>query len=116
MRVCATKGCPKLTRATRCEGCEAAYQKHRSKVYDAGRPAPAQRGYGERHREWRGKILARDPFCKWPGCIEPSTVADHITPIREGGLRFKMENGQGMCERHHNAKRQQESLRARGHG
>jgi 5-methylcytosine-specific restriction endonuclease McrA len=34
----------------------------------------------------------------------PSTVADHVTPVRQGGA-WTMENGQGACERCHNWKR-----------
>jgi len=69
-----------------------------------GRPSPAARGYGARHRLWRAAVLERDPICKHPGCKQRSTNADHIIPIRQGGARFDVANGQGLCGRHHSAK------------
>lgn len=117
MRVCAEPGCPAVIpkSQTRCTKCEEEYQRARGARYDANRPSPAARGYDERHREWRKRILERDPLCRC-GCGERSTVADHIIPIREGGSRFSMKNGQGMAESCHNRKRAQESLRARTRG
>lgn len=51
-------------------------------------------------------ILNRDPYCmirvKCNGA--PSMVADHITPVRQGG-EWTMENGQGCCDACHNHKR-----------
>lgn len=108
MKVCIERGCPKLTRGTRCERHEAEFQLRKASEYDAQRPSPAARGYDERHREWRAKVLKRDPICVC-GCGEPSTVADHIIPIRDGGARFDLKNGQGMAESCHNAKRGRES-------
>ncbi len=67
----------------------------------------AERGYGGHHRKWRAMILQRDPLCMWPGCHEPATVADHIVPLRQGG-GWDLENGQGLCRRHHNVKTRQE--------
>lgn len=112
MRVCATKGCPRLTRGTRCEQCRAEYEKKRAERFDAQRGSPTERGYGQKHREWRERVLRRDPWCKRCG-LRPSTVADHIVPKSEGGAPFDLRNGQGMCEECHNAKRGEESGRAR---
>jgi 5-methylcytosine-specific restriction protein A len=114
MRVCAEPGCPQLVPPgpTRCPKCQAELDRKRYARQDAERPSAAARGYDERHREWRAKILKRDPVCVKCKAV-PSKVADHIKPIREGGKRFQMSNGQGMCERCHNQKRQEESMRAR---
>lgn len=114
LKVCAESGCPTLVERgqTRCPRCEAVHLEKKGRAYDAGRPAPAERGYDERHRAWREKILKRDPVCKT--CrVNPSRVADHIVPIGEGGSRFSMSNGQGQCNTCHNVKRQEESVRAR---
>lgn len=53
-------------------------------------------------------VLRRDPICTVPGCIEPSTDADHIIPKSEGG-DDSMENLQGMCHRHHSRKTRREN-------
>lgn len=71
-----------------------------------------QRGYDARHEKWRKLILHRDPLCRisafilarFPDCkaakrcggMSPSTIADHIIPLRAGG-DFAMSNGQGGC-------------------
>jgi 5-methylcytosine-specific restriction protein A len=68
------------------------------------RASAARRGYGFAHQRWRAAILARDPFCVVPGCGKPSTDADHITPIRQGGNPFDLANGQGLCREHHSQK------------
>jgi 5-methylcytosine-specific restriction endonuclease McrA len=55
-------------------------------------------------------VLARDPVCRACGKA-PSTVADHIQRIREGGARFDLANGQGLCSVCHDAKRGREAPR-----
>jgi 5-methylcytosine-specific restriction protein A len=71
----------------------------------------AARGYGEAHRKWRTLVLRRDPFCtlRYYGCTRLSTVADHIVRISEGGLRFDLANGQGVCQHCHAIKSAKES-------
>lgn len=115
LRICLEPGCPRVARREgRCPECYEAHARRSFERMDADRPSAAERGYDHRHREWRDAILARDPICRWPeGCPELSTVADHRVPISEGGSRFRMENGQGLCDYHHNVKRQQESTRAK---
>jgi 5-methylcytosine-specific restriction endonuclease McrA len=56
-------------------------------------------------------VLARDPLCVDPfgdhaaaGEVVASTDADHIVRIREGGPRFDLANGQGLCGRCHKRK------------
>ena len=60
-------------------------------------------------REWRDRLrprqLSREPFCQWPGCTLPATVADHIEPIRQGGAKRDPKNLQSLCDDHHNVKR-----------
>lgn len=107
-RVCSVSGCPLLVQ----RGPMCAQHKQDK---DRARGTSSERGYDARHREWRERILARDPWCAC-GCGQRSTVADHITPIRQGGARFDMRNGQGMAETCHNRKRQRESEEARGRG
>jgi 5-methylcytosine-specific restriction enzyme A len=64
------------------------------------------RGY-DKHEKSRRAVLARDPVCRM--CrIRPSTVADHIVPIRRGGARFDLDNGQGTCEWCHNRLKQRQ--------
>jgi 5-methylcytosine-specific restriction endonuclease McrA len=67
------------------------------------------------HRRWRAAVLARDPLCKV--CIEESgeanadlsTQADHVMPIARGGAVFDLDNGQGLCARHHSIKTRREN-------
>lgn len=105
-RPCGEPGCPTLVyEGPRCSIHESQHERARG--------TSTQRGYDVRHREWRDQILKRDPQCKATGCAARSTVADHIVPIRQGGARFDLRNGQGMCETCHNRKRQLESMDAR---
>lgn len=41
-----------------------------------------------RYRIYRDAYLASNPLCESPSCTRPSMVADHITPIGEGGDMF----------------------------
>lgn len=59
----------------------------------------------------RVRIVKRDPICKICG-IEPSTIADHIIPVAEGGPDT-LDNGQGVCSRCHDAKTREEQARGR---
>lgn len=71
------------------------------------RGSSSERGYGVQHRRWRERVLQRDPLCvtcKALGLTTLATVADHVVPVRQGGNRFALENGQGLCHAHHNAK------------
>ncbi|MCK4624021.1 MAG: HNH endonuclease [Phycisphaerae bacterium] len=48
-------------------------------------------------------VLARDPICRI--CKrKPTTEADHIVPIREGGARYDLANLQGLCKPCHSRK------------
>ncbi|WP_408629878.1 HNH endonuclease [Amycolatopsis aidingensis] len=59
----------------------------------------------------RARILQRDPTCQTCG-LRPSVIADHITPVAEGGSDDE-SNGQGLCRPCHDTKTQAE--RQRGH-
>ena len=61
-----------------------------------------------RTRAWtalRAACLRRDPWCRTPGCRERSTVADHIIERAKGGLDM-LSNLRGLCQHHHNQRRQ----------
>ena len=102
-RPCLHPGCPALvTDASRCPRHAAEREQH----YEQQRGSSAARGYGAAHRTWRTVILARDPVCRL--CHRaPSTVADHIMPLRLGGT-WALSNGQGVCAHCHAVKRGQE--------
>ena len=91
-------------------------EKHRTGTIDTRGSAHA-RGYGKAHQRWRRLVLAADPVCHWPLedgllCLEPATIADHIIPRSAAPeLRYQLENGQGLCQRHHNAKTAEEKSR-----
>ena len=60
-----------------------------------------------RSRKWRShrnKFIEQNPICtqcEQEGVAEPAKVADHITPIKDGGERWSFGNLQGLCLRHH---------------
>lgn len=105
---CIERGCPNLTRGTRCEK----HEVQRERELDTRRPSATDRGYDDRHREWREQVLDRDKVCRMCG-VQPSTVADHITPIRDGGARFDLKNGQGLCTSCHAGPKQSSDRRRR---
>jgi 5-methylcytosine-specific restriction protein A len=75
------------------------------------RGSAAQQGYGARHRQWAAMVLRRSPLCAI--CTTaPAHHADHIVPIKAGGARFELSNGQGLCTACHSRK----SLRERRYG
>lgn len=109
-RPCWRKGCGEYQPCPK----HAKHQRPRAQVYDDRRGSAHSRGYDASHRAWRERILARDPLCK--GCdIEPSTVADHIKPVVDGG-QWTEENGQGLCRRCHAKKtaKERDARRTRG--
>lgn len=104
-RPCPGTGCRAIIPrgVARCGACASA----KGRRLAAARPTVAARGYGAEHRRWRAFVLARDRYCVRclaAGLIVPAVIADHIVPIRQGGARFDLSNGQGLCVRHGNAK------------
>jgi 5-methylcytosine-specific restriction protein A len=65
------------------------------------------RGYDRRHRHWRTMVLNQDQhlcrLCRQTGLLTLATVADHITPLAQGG-DWSLENGQALCASCHGAK------------
>jgi 5-methylcytosine-specific restriction enzyme A len=54
-------------------------------------------------RKLRTQLLREYPICN--NCKRlPSTVADHITPVRLGGDFWDLNNLQGLCASCHNSK------------
>lgn len=65
-------------------------------------------------RKLRHLQLHRFPLCaecERKGVATPGKVADHITPINEGGEPLSLENLQTLCDRCHNQKSARESRR-----
>jgi 5-methylcytosine-specific restriction endonuclease McrA len=52
----------------------------------------------------RAQTLSEEPQCRAPGCGRPSTQADHIVPLRDGGAPLERGNVQALCLQHHSAK------------
>lgn len=102
--ICSTPGCGGVASSGRgkCAHCAgAAGAKDREE-----RGSAHERGYDRTHAKWRTLILSRDPLCvRCLGRSEvtPSTIADHIVPVRNGG-ESTLENGQGLCVPCHNVK------------
>ena len=46
-------------------------------------------------------------------CGRYANILDHITPINNGGARVDINNVQGLCHRHHNAKHNREKANAK---
>lgn len=112
------------------------------KDYDQARGSAASRGYGRRHENWRKLVLHRHPICaiaRICGGRAPSTIADHVIPLRsrwldltaeqkarvmgfyragfaaldpEEALRnylWSLENGQGSCKPCHEWKTREDA-------
>jgi 5-methylcytosine-specific restriction protein A len=104
---CAQPGCPALIAIGR-------YCLPHERDADHVRGSRHERGYGTDHERWRRDVLALHPYCndpyeRHPTEMVPSTVADHIKPVRLGG-EWTIENGQGLCNSCHAVKRQRERL------
>jgi 5-methylcytosine-specific restriction protein A len=104
MKPCRTNGCPGLTRGRFCDSHQ--LQENSRLAAQDERPGAGARGYDGRHRDWRARILRRDPLCRICRAA-PATTADHIIPLRRGG-RFTLENGQGVCAECHGRKTAQQ--------
>lgn len=75
------------------------------------RASASQRGYGAEHRRIRKQVLAEEPLCREclkEGRAVPTEIADHITPLSQGGQTVR-SNYQGLCRAHHDAKTARES-------
>jgi 5-methylcytosine-specific restriction enzyme A len=75
----------------------------------AGRPTPAQRGYGWAWSELSKRVRAEEPLCFWckrdiaagrmNGPAMRSAVADHVIPLSQGGTSDR-SNLVGACFSH----------------
>jgi len=81
-----------------------------------GRKNPNSDFYNsQKWRRNRGRYIKKNPLCvvcQAEGKINAGHVVDHITPINEGGEKYKWFNLQTMCHSHHNQKSGRESQRA----
>ncbi|HUD90051.1 HNH endonuclease signature motif containing protein [Sphingobium sp.] len=62
----------------------------------------------------RAIVLQEEPLCRpchARGRVTPSTIADHITPLSEGGTGER-DNYQGICKPCHDDKTAEEAARA----
>jgi 5-methylcytosine-specific restriction enzyme A len=133
MRACSGRpGCPALVTAGACEDCKRA----RQTAYDDRRGTAASRGYTAQwaaYSRWaRSTVLlycgdrmpgapeTDDSVCKREGRVTQLAhgggVVDHIEPVQgKDDPRFwDRTNHQGLCNECHNAKRQRESMVAKG--
>lgn len=67
----------------------------------ARKQTTTERGYGWKHQQMRDRVLREEPLCRMclalnPPIYTPSKIADHITPLAEGGSSDR-ENYQGLC-------------------
>lgn len=79
------------------------------------RASRQERGYGRAHELMRECILREEPLCRQclsEGRVTPTEVADHITPMGEGGSSER-DNYQGLCTPCSKAKTAREAARAR---
>lgn len=73
------------------------------KTWDHGeRESRHRRGYGRQHVRLRAQLLRQEPLCrlclaKKPPRCTPATIADHITPIAQGGAVHDINNLQPVC-------------------
>lgn len=107
-RLCNKPNCPRLKRPGR------SYCKEHEREWAAEdrkrRGSAAKQGYGRQHQRLRLLVLHRDPICKMCG-VRPSTVLDHIVPVKEHGPRWDVTNLQGVCVNCHNQKSGREGMR-----
>ena len=51
--------------------------------------------------EWRRLVLEKYTTCAWPGCSNYASDAHHIVRRDSLELRQVVENGIGLCRKHH---------------
>lgn len=99
---CAQPGCPTLTSSSHCPAHQPAAWQHDQTAH--------QRGYGQRWRKLRARILRHEPNCRH--CGRPATEVDHITPKHLGGTD-NPANCQPLCKKCHQVKTADEAAAAR---
>ena len=86
----------------------------RRKRDDTARPNAAARGYcSKSHRAWRLAVLTRDAWtccdCRRVCGGPKEAQADHVVPVRKGGERYDLANGQTLCIACHGRKTHREN-------
>lgn len=109
---CRYAGCPELINESYCEE----HKKLITKQYNQyWRDKKSQKFY--QSQEWktlRKKKLRINPLCEEcyrNGKITKATIADHITPIKQGGTALDITNLQSLCWSCHSRKSVEEGSR-----
>lgn len=101
-RPCRSPGCGYLTTGT-------TYCPLHTKAVDKSYVRTGRPIY--RTKTWkatRQKVLRENPWCVVPGCQNMATDVDHITPLRDGGSPYGVDNLQPLCRKHHSEKTMRE--------
>lgn len=101
LQPCAVTGCPELTRETYCGF-------HKPEPW-AGRRG--WEGYGPEYAALKREVVRDEPTCYRCGS-RPSTTADHVVPVSQGGHTTR-SNLRGICGICHRSKSQQEAAHGR---
>lgn len=112
LKPCSYPGCPKLTESRYC----LEHKQLTDKQYNTyQRDKVSQRFY--QSAEWKNlkKLkLSTSPLCeecKRQGKLVKATMADHITPIKQGGYPLDIKNLQSLCWSCHSRKSVKEGSR-----
>jgi 5-methylcytosine-specific restriction enzyme A len=101
---CSEPGCRVLVRTARCPK----HARQQEAERDGRRQTAPERGYDWRWRHARRLFLKEHPLCivcLSEGKTSSATVVDHVVPHRGDQARFwAVDNWQGLCRRHHDAK------------
>lgn len=109
---CSYPGCPNLTNERFCES----HKKKTDSDYNKyERDSFSKTFYNTpRWRETKKRKLTISPFCeecRKNGTIVKATMVDHITPIKQGGDAFALDNLQSLCWSCHSRKSVEEGSR-----
>lgn len=104
-RPCGYPSCPKLVTGQYCEEHKKLADKHYNRYQ---RDSFSKTFYN--NKAWRR--LAREQLRREPLCVEClkvkrvqcAEIADHIKPIRDGGVKLDRDNLQSLCRACHNRK------------
>lgn len=97
---CSVKGCPTLTRSSRCTEHE--------READRKRGTSSERGYDYAWSKIREAYLAKHPFCEDPeGCIAASTDVHHRDGSGPRGDNSDA-NLEALCHEHHSRRTAQD--------
>ena len=87
--------------------CKVTSTRARNKRHDANRPSARERGYTRQWETARKEWLHFNPICAHPGCVNPATVVDHVTPHKgDMKLFWDKTNWQSLCAPCHNRHKQ----------